>query len=147
MSTGTITALSIIVISILVLIIVIAKSYTNIKPTLANIKDLQENLAQKGNYFTREGKHLNEEVTNLSKRATLLQKDVKEKTVYFDDFMDEQGQFQTSLLYLKDHAGEYTKGITTNVKNEIQEDGPKIVDTFKRAFKKTYQKQKLRYQK
>jgi hypothetical protein len=66
--------------------------------------------------------------------------------IHFDDFMDEQGQFQSSLRYLQSHAGEYAKGISSNVVDELKEDGPKIKETFKRAFKKTAQKQKARRQ-
>ena len=102
-------------------------------------------LISKTKYYTRESQHLNERITLLTQRVEGIQtKEVK--MVYFEDFMDE-GQFQSSLRYLQSHAGEYTKGISSNIVNEVKEDGPQIIKTFKRAFKKTAQKQKMRYQK
>ncbi len=146
MNTGTILAIAIVVLSIIIVIVVAFITKKQVEPTLNNIKDLNELITQKQKVYTREGEHLNEKVTDLTDRVELMQKDVEEKSVHFQDFIDEQGQFQTSLRYLKDHAGEYAGGISTNIKNELKEDGPKIVETFKRAFKKTAEKQKVRYQ-
>lgn len=147
MSTGTIIAISIVVISILLLIVVGIVTRKKIAPTLSNIKELNEVISQKSNYYTRESEHINERVTTLTNRVDDLQTDVEIKMVYLEDFTNEQGQFQSSVRYLKDHAGEYGKGISSNVVDEVKEDGPKIAETFKRAFKKTVDKQKLRYQK
>ena len=146
MSTGTIIAISIVIISILLLIIVGVLTRKKIAPTLKNIKDLNEVISQKSNYFTREGNHLNERVSTLTERVENIQTEVEVKMVHFEDFTNEQGQFQSSIRYLKDHAGEYSKGISSNVVDEVKEDGPKIAETFKRAFKKTAEKTKLRYQ-
>ena len=147
MSTGTIIAISIVVISILLLIVVGIVTRKKIAPTLSNIKELNEVISQKSYYYTRESEHINERVTTLTNRVDDLQTDVEIKMVHLEDFTNEQGQFQSSVRYLKDHAGEYGKGISSNVVDEVKEDGPKIAETFKRAFKKTVDKQKLRYQK
>jgi len=147
MSTGTLIAISIVVISILLIIIVGFMTYKKVKPTLKNIDNLNELINQKTNYYTREGQHLNERMTLLTQRIEGIQSEAEVKMIYFEDFMDEQGKFQSSLRYLQSHAGEYTKGISSNVVNELKEDGTKIMETFKRAFKKTAQKQKYRYQK
>lgn len=147
MSTGTIIAISIVVISILLLIIVGIVTRKKLSPTLKNIKDLNEVISQKSNYYMRESDHLNERVTTLTERVENLQTEVEVKMVHFEDFTNEQGQFQSSIRYLKEHAGEYGKGISSNVADEVKEDGPKIAETFKRAFKKTAEKTKLRYQK
>lgn len=146
MNTGTIIAISIVVVSILLLIIVGIVSYNKAKPTIKNIKELNETLDQQKAYFTRESDHLTERVTNIQERVELLQQDAEEKSKHLEDFMDEKGQFQTSVRYLQSHAGEYASGIGSNLKDEIKEDGPKIKEYFKRAFKKTYEKQKARYQ-
>lgn len=146
MSTGTIIAIAIVVISILVIIGVGFSAYKKAKPTLKNINDLKEDIDQKTKYYTREGEHLNEQVASLTQRVEGIQSEVEVKMIHFDDFMDEQGQFQSSLRYLQSHAGEYAKGISSNVVDELKEDGPKIKETFKRAFKKTAQKQKARRQ-
>jgi len=147
MSTGTIIAVSIVGISILALIIVGMMAYKKIKPTLKNVNHLNEVINQKTKYYTRESQHLNERITLLTQRVEGIQNEAEVKMVYFEDFMDEKGAFQSSLRYLQSHAGEYTKGISSNIVDEVKEDGPQIIETFKRAFKKTAQKQKIRYQK
>ncbi len=114
------------------------------KPTIQNIKDLRSTIDQKKKFYIRESEHLNERITHLNVEVELLQDDFQEKSMQFQDFTDKQGQFQSSIKYLQDHASEYTKGIATNLKDEIKEDGPKIVESFKRAFKKTIHKQKQR---
>ncbi|SHE89495.1 Uncharacterized protein YoxC, contains an MCP-like domain [Atopostipes suicloacalis DSM 15692] len=147
MSTGTIIAISIVVISILALIIVGIMTYKKIKPTLKNVDHLKEVINQKTKYYTRESQHLNERITLLTQRVDGIQSEVEVKMVDFEDFTDEKGEFQSSLRYLQSHAGEYTKGISSNIMDEVKEDGPQIIETFKRAFKKTAQKQKIRHQK
>lgn len=146
MSTGAIIAISIVVGSILLLLIVGIVSYRQTKPTMKSIKELSKVLQHQNDYYTREFQHLNEQATTIQERVELLQKEAEIKSKHFEDFMDEQGKFQTSVRYLKDHASEYTQGIYGNVKDELKEDGPKIKESFKRAFKKTIEKQKSRYQ-
>lgn len=147
MNTGTIIALVLVAVSLLMILIVGAVTYSKTKPTLKNIKETSEVVNQKIEYFTREGNHLMERINLLNKRVELLQEDVEVKTVQFEDLSNEQGKFQTSLRYLQSHAGEYASGISSNLKDEIKEDGPKVWETFKRALKKTSQKQKVRHQK
>jgi len=144
MSTGAIIAIAIIIISILLVAIVGAVTYSNVKPALKNINDTKEAINQKMEYFNREGEHLTERVTVLNNRIEHLQEEIEVQTAFFQDFTDEKGKFQTSIRYLQAHASDYASGISSNLKNEIQEDGPKIWATFKRAFKKTAQKRKKR---
>lgn len=146
MSTGTIIALSIVILSILLLVVVGFISYDGTKPTIRNLKKLNDLIKQKKNLYTRESEVINKRVTALSQDADLIQKELQEKSVHFQDFAHEQGEFQSSIRYLKNHTSEYSKGIATNLKDEIKEDGPKIIKSFKRAFKKTVQKQKVRRQ-
>ena len=146
MDVGTILAIVIVILSIILVIATVLITRKQLQPTMNNIKDLKDLITQKQNFYLRESDHINNRVTDLTKRAETLQLDVEEKMVHFQDFGNEQGQFQTSLRYLQDHAGDYAKGISTNLKDELKEDGPKIVETFKRAFKKTAQKQKSRFQ-
>lgn len=147
MNTGTIVALVLVAISLLMVLIVGAVTYSKTKPALKNIKETSEVVNHKIEYFTREGNHLMERINLLNERVELLQGEVEVKSAQFKDFTNEQGKFQTSLRYLQSHAGEYASGISSNLKDEIKEDGPKVWETFKRAFKKTTQKQKIRYQK
>ena len=146
MSTGTIIALLIVGISLILVVVVGILSYNKAKPALKNIQNTREVIDQKINYFTREGEHLKERVDLLNTRVQGVQKELEVKSIQFDDLMDEEGQFSTSLRYLQSHAGDYASGISSNLKDELQEDGPKLAKTFKRAFKKTWGKQKVRYQ-
>ena len=146
MSTGTIIALLIVAISLILVVVVGILSYNKAKPALKNIQNTREVIDQKINYFTREGEHLKERVDLLNTRVQGVQKELEVKSIQFDDLMDEQGQFSTSLRYLQSHAGDYASGISSNLKDELQEDGPKLAKTFKRAFKKTWGRQKVRYQ-
>lgn len=147
MKTGAIISISIILASILLIIIISSLTYKKIKPTINNMNNLSEDLNQKINSYTKDGENLNQKVAALNQKANTLQSNLEQKSAQFQDFAETQEQFQDSLLYLKNHSGEYTKGISSNLKEEIKEDGPKITETFKRTFKKTFKKQKLRYQK
>lgn len=147
MSPGIILVISIIVLSIILLVIAGIVTYKKVQPTLQEIQALKETINDKKEIYTRDINHINERVNGINQRFLLVQQDAEVKAEHFQDLMDEQGQFQHSLGYLKDHAGEYTKGISSNVKDELKEDGPKIMETFKRAFKKTAQKQKVRLKK
>lgn len=146
MSTVTIIALSIIAFSLILVVGVGIVSYNKAKPTLKNIQNTREVIEQKTEYFTREGEHLKERVDHLNIRVQGVQKELEVKSLQFEELMDEQGQFSTSLRYLQSHAGDYASGISSNLKEELQEDGPKLAKTFKQAFKKTWGKQKVRYQ-
>ena len=144
MNTGTIIAIIIVVLAIVVIIVAAAMTYKNIKPTLEKINETNETLNQKKEYYEREVNHLTDRVDTLNRRVQFIQEDAEEKAVHFEDFMDEQGKFQTSIRYLQGHAGEYATGVGSNLKEELKEDGPRLAETFKRAFKKTAQKQKVR---
>lgn len=145
MSTGTIIALSIVVLSILMLAAVGAFTYNEIKPTHRNLNELNAVINQKKKFYTREAEELNNRVTLLSQNAERIQKEAEDKSLQFQDFAQEQGEFQSSVRYLQDHAADYSKGIAQNIKAEVKEDGPKIIKSFKLAFKKTAQKQKARF--
>ena len=146
MSTLHIVALLIVALSLILVVVVGIISYSKAKPALKNIKNTREEINQKVTYFQREGEHLKERVDHLNTRVQGVQKELEVKSLQFDELMDEKGQFSTSLRYLQNHAGDYASGISSNLKDELQEDGPKLAKTFKRAFKKTWGRQKVRYQ-
>ena len=100
MSTGTIIALLIVAISLILVVVVGILSYSKAKPALKNIQNTREVIDQKINYFTREGEHLKERVDLLNTRVQGVQKELEVKSLQFDDLMDDQGQFSTSLRYL-----------------------------------------------
>ncbi len=145
MSPGVTIAISIIGFSILLLIIVGAISYSQMKPTLESFKQLKSTLEQKKLFYQRESQHLTETADKLNQDVGFLQEELDIKNINFQSFTQKQNELQNSLLYLKNHAGEYSKGIARNFKNEVKEEGPKIFDVFKRSFKKTAQKQKTRF--
>lgn len=147
MNTETIIAIIIVVLALVLIVVAGLVTYKNIKPTLNNIKETNEDIQQKIALYNREVEHVTNEVETLNQRVQYIQADAEIKAGHFQDFMDEQGKFQTSVRYLKGHAGEYTSGIGKNLKEEIKEDGPKLAETFKRAFKKTANKQKVRFKK
>ena len=147
MSAGNILVISIIALSFVLIIVAGIITYKRVQPTLEKLKELNETIDQKKEIYTRDVNHISGRVTELNQLVQFVQKDAEIKAENFQDLMDAQGQFQTSLGYLKGHAGEYASGISSNVKAELKEDGPKIVETFKRAFKKTAQKQKVRFKK
>lgn len=147
MSLGNILVISIIALSFILIIVAGIITYKRVQPTLGKLQELNKTIDQKKEIYTRDVNHINGRVNELNQRVQYIQKDAEIKAENFQDLMDEQGQFQTSLSYLKGHAGEYSSGIASNVKNELKEDGPKIAETFKRAFKKTAQKQKVRLKK
>ncbi len=147
MSSGNILVISIIALSFVLIIVTAILTYKKVQPTLQEIKELNDTINQKKNMYTQDVDHITDRVNEINQKAQFIQQNAEIKTKHFQDLMDEQGQFQNSLNYLKGHAGEYSSGIASNIKDELKEDGPKIVETFKRAFKKTAQKQKVRYKK
>lgn len=145
MSPGITITISIIGFSVLLLIIVGTISYRLMKPTLKSFKELEATLEQKKQFYQRESQHLIEKADQLNKEVHFLQNEIDLKSINFQEFSYKQKELEDSLLYLKNHAGEYSKGIARNFKNEVKEEGPKIFDVFKRSFKKTAQKQKTRF--
>lgn len=146
MNTGSIIALAIVIVSIVLVVIVSVSSYHTIKPTLQNIKDLDLLIKHKKDLYTKEGTFIQQRVAQLNHDAELVQKELEEKRLSFQDFTHEQGEFQSSIRYLQNHLSDYSKGIAVNLKDEITEEGPKILESFKRTFKKTLQKQRRRRQ-
>lgn len=147
MSPGNILVIFIIALSFVLIIVAGVITYKRVEPTLEKLQKLNETIDLKKEIYTREAIHINSRVNELNQRVQFIQRDAEVKAENFQDLMDEQGQFQVSLGYLKDHAGEYSSGIASNIKDELKEDGPKIAEVFKRAFKKTAQKQKVRLKK
>lgn len=147
MNTTTATSLLIILFSILIVIISIILSYKKVKPTLKNLNNLNNDLNQVINRYKKEGDRLVHKTNDLIDGTTALQENIDVKSTQIEFFSDRQHEFQESLLYLKNHSTEYSKGISKNLVDEVKEDGPTIVETFKRTFKKTFNKQKFRYKK
>ena len=137
--------ISIIVFSILLLVIVATISYGQMKPTFKNIEQLKATIEQKKQFYNRESQYLTKKANKLNGEVHFLQKNLDNKKINIQYFSQTQEKLQDSLLYLKDHLGDYSKGIAKNFTSEIKEDGPKIIKVLKRSFKKTFRKQKERY--
>lgn len=144
MNIGTIVALGIIILSIIGIVAVAFITYKKVKPTLENINETNELITQKTKHFKREGEYLTQNIDHINHRITFLQNEIEDKSAHFKDLADENGKLQTSMRFLKDHSTDYAKGISSNLVEEVKEDGPKIRKIFKKAFKKTYAKQKIR---
>lgn len=145
MSNGIILSLSIVGISIVALLIVGIVSYNKIKPTLQNFTNLNTQIKQKVTFYNKESKHLISRIEKLDSDINVIQNDFTLKNHYLQNFTEQQNSLKNSLLYLQNHAAKYSKGIASNLKEEIKSDGPKMVEIFKRSFKKTIQKQKKRH--
>lgn len=145
MSTWTILSVLIIVFSIIMLVIVAGLSYKKMKPTLTSFDHLNARIKQKTIFYNKEIENVDHKVQKSNEDFGAVQNDLILKNINFENFMDQQESFQNSINYLQNHAGEYSKGIAKNFKDEVKDDGPKIVKVFKRAFKKTINKQKKRH--
>lgn len=145
MSIWTSISILIIVLSILILIIMGMTSYKKIKPTLKAFKNLNNRLDRELEFYHKEINDLENKVETINHDLNAMQKELAVKSLNFQNFLDHQDSLQHSMLYLQNHASSYSKGIASNLKEELKADGPKIVKVFKRTFKKTFKKQKERH--
>lgn len=145
MSTGYLTALIIFVVALVVLVIVGIIAYTRAKPTLDNFNTVKSDTNDKIDYYTKEVEVIQGKVENLQNRVDSTQKEATQKLSLFEELQNHINHLQVSLNYLKEHSGELTNRASKITKDELQKEGPIIAKTFKKAFGKTYQKQKERY--
>ena len=78
-------------------------------------------------------------------RVEDLQKVSNIKMQRFNELSTHASSLNNSLTYLKEHSGDYSKGIAQNAVDELKTEGPIIAKTFNLAFKRTIEKQKARY--
>lgn len=145
MTNGLIIIISILVLSIVLLAVVGLISFKKMKPAIKNFNDLNTDVQQLIEFYKHKSQDIMQEVQTLKQDVLVMQDDVELKNLSVQEFSDRQRELQSSLTYLQNHLGDYSKGIAMNAKNEIQKDGPKMFKIFKRAFKKTARKQKQRF--
>ncbi|MDZ7835957.1 MAG: hypothetical protein U5K84_12170 [Alkalibacterium sp.] len=116
------------------------------KPTLKNIEKTQTNVQDQIEHFTNEADVMQKKVDLIMTRVDSTRDVAEINMERMNELSDYASSLSLSLTDLKEHSGEYSKGIAQNTYTEIKTDGPRLVETFKRAFKGTVEKQKHRHQ-
>ncbi|GAB2322628.1 hypothetical protein IRB23M11_02450 [Alkalibacterium sp. m-11] len=145
MDLGYILSLVILGVSLVVLIVMGFLTMKKMKPTLKNIKDTKEVVNGHIDHFTREAEVMQEKIDHIMARVDNTKNVAEIKIQNFDELSDSAASLSESLMYLKEHGAEYSKGIAENSYKELKTDGPRLARTFKLAFKKTVDKQKQRH--
>lgn len=145
MAPGYIISFIILGISLVALIVFGVMTAKKIKPTLNNLQETQSVAMDHVEHFTREAESIQNNVEHIVQRVERLQKETELKLENFDELSAYASGLGDSLTYLKDNSGDLSKGIAKNAFNELKTDGPKLVKTFNLAIKRTFQKQKARY--
>lgn len=144
MKLGYILSLVILGVSLLFLVVVGFYVMKKMKPTLDNIKQTQTVVDGHVRHFTHEGEVIKKRVEDIKARLDYTKTVAEMKTKRFENFSVVAADLGDSLTFLKEHGGDYSKGIAQNTYTEIKTDGPRLAQTFKRAIKKTVEKQKKR---
>ncbi|MFO8069676.1 MAG: hypothetical protein R6U02_06890 [Alkalibacterium sp.] len=146
MELGYLISLIILGVSLVFLIGMGVYAMKKMKPTLKNIERTQTTVQDQIEHFTNEGDALQKKVNLIMTRVDST-KDVAEINLErMNELSDYASSLSHSLTYLKEHGGDYSKGIAENTYMELKTDGPRLAETFKRAFKRTIEKQKHRHQ-
>ncbi|GEL66510.1 DUF948 domain-containing protein [Marinilactibacillus psychrotolerans] len=145
MSLGYIIALIILGIALIALIAIGIITFKKVKPTLKNFKETQNIVQDHIEHFTGEADAVQTKVNKIMERVEDLQKVSNIKMQRFNELSTHASSLNNSLTYLKEHSGDYSKGIAQNAVDELKTEGPIIAKTFNLAFKRTIEKQKARY--
>ena len=145
MKLGYIISLIILGVSLVVLIVVAFMAMKKMKPTLKNIEETKKTVNHHKEHFTHEGEVIQGRVEDLMARVDYTKSVAEMKAQRFEELSVIASDFGENLTYLKEHSGEYSKGIAENTYTELKTDGPKLAKTFKLAVQKTVDKQKQRH--
>lgn len=146
MELGYILSLVILGVSLVVLIVMGFFAMKKMRPTFKNIEETQKVVEGHMEHFTHEAEIMQEKVDHLMTRVDYTKNVSELKIQRFDEFSDYATSLSESLMYLKEHGSEFSKGVAENSYTELKNDGPLLAKTFKLAFKKTIDKQKMRQQ-
>ncbi|MDZ7836166.1 MAG: DUF948 domain-containing protein [Alkalibacterium sp.] len=146
METGYLISLIILGIALVILIGMGIYAMKQMKPTLKNIEKTQTNVQDQIEHFTNEADVMQKKVDLIMTRVDSTRDVAEINMERMNELSDYASSLSLSLTDLKEHSGEYSKGIAQNTYTEIKTDGPRLVETFKRAFKGTVEKQKHRHQ-
>lgn len=145
MSAGYWIAIIIAILALVVIAIVGAVAFKKVQPTLNNLQDMQKNINNKMEHFNHEAEVIQGKVDHLTKRVEKVQSEANVDMEVFDELNVRANELQNSLNMLKETGSENADTIAKDTYEELKEEGPILAETFKRAFKGTYQKQRNRY--
>ncbi|GAA0369395.1 hypothetical protein GCM10008932_21330 [Alkalibacterium iburiense] len=145
MNLGYIISLIILGVSLVILIVVGFMAMKKMKPTLKNIEETKKTMESHKEHFTHEGEVIQGRVEDLMARVDYTKSVAEMKAQRFEELSVIAADFGDNLTYLKEHGGDYSKGIAENTYTELKTDGPRLAKTFKLAVQKTIDKQKERY--
>ncbi|WP_423190351.1 hypothetical protein ACO1PF_05655 [Alkalibacterium sp. f15] len=146
MELGYLISLIILGVSLVLLIGIGVYAMKKIKPTLKNIERTQTTVQDQIEHFTNESDAIQKKVDLIMTRVDSTKEVAEINLERINELSDYASSLSHSLTYLKEHGGNYSKGIIENTYTELKTDGPRLAETFKRAFKRTVEKQKQRHQ-
>lgn len=139
--------ISLIILGVALIILIGGGVYAmkKIKPTLKNFERTQTNVQDQMEHFTNEADVIQKKVDLIMTRVDSTKEVAQINLERMNELSDQASSLSHSLTYLKEHGGDYSKGIAQNTYTELKTDGPRLAETFKRAFKGTVEKQKERH--
>lgn len=145
MSTSNIIALTIVIVAIIVLIVVGIVAFNKMKPTLNNFNKLSEDINNTVNRYSKDGERLQKKVEVIQNRIELTQMSADQKLTNIDYLQGQLNSLSDSLLFLKEHGTELSKENSQIVVDDVKENGPMYWNIFQDTAKRTFNKQKARY--
>lgn len=145
MSTSNIIALTIVIVAIIVLIVVGIVAFNKMKPTLNNFNKLSEDINNTVNRYSKDGERLQKKVEVIQNRIELTQMSADQKLTNIDYLQGQLNSLSDSLLFLKEHGTELSKENSQSVVDDVKENGPMYWNIFQDTAKRTFNKQKARY--
>lgn len=145
MALGYTISLIILGVSIAALIVIGIMVSKKIRPTLNNIQETQSTAVDHVEHFTGEAESIQSKIEHIVQRVESLQQKTEVRLEHFDKLSAHASELGDALTYLKGRSSDLSKGIAKNTFDELKTDGPKLVKTFNLAIKRTFQKQKARY--
>lgn len=145
MSTSNIIALTIVIVAIIVLIVVGIVAFNKMKPTLNNFNKLSEDINNTVNRYSKDGERLQKKVEVIQNRIELTQMSADQKLTNIDYLQGQLNSLSDSLLFLKEHGAELSKENSQSVVDDVKENGPMYWNIFQDTAKRTFNKQKARY--
>lgn len=145
MSTAYIVALSIVIISVIVLIVAAVIAGKKVKPTLNNFNNLTKNIEDTANRYGKDGERIQEKISVVQERVELTQLNAEQKFQSFDELQTQFQSLSNSLMYLKEYSTEFSDEASGSLVDTIKEEGPTYLQIMKGTAKRTFDKQKARY--
>ena len=145
MSTGYIIALSILVVSLVVLVVVGVIASKKVSPTFNNFNKLKEDVENTVSRYSKDGERLQNKVQVIQERVNLVKINTNQKFSNIEDLQAEFNSLSDSLQFLKEHGAQLSKDNSEDFVQTIKEDGPKYLNILQGTVNRTLNKQKARY--